>query len=156
MPESDRKIYRMEYQAFIKLGLVQLSFSTVESSLRIFMRALEPEAHAHATSEFKRIYDDLLLRRLTRPQPDLVELLDMASNVRHTVHNNGVYFHRSGQNAVQTYKGSSYTFEYGKPVEFTSWPLIIEITSDLIDALSDVVRNPALSAVSSDVLDPFV
>src|ERR1700694_3018231 len=94
-PESDLPILRGEFHVFLKLGLVHLSFSAVESNLRIFMRAIDPSAHAGSAHEFKRIYDDLLLRRLSAPKPIYVELLDMASRLRNTVHNNGVYFHKS-------------------------------------------------------------
>lgn len=152
--EADRPILRRGFQQFLRLGLIHLSFSSVESSLRVFMRARDPVAHANATAEFKRIYDDLLMRRLSLPKPGSVELLDMAARMRSTVHNNGIYFHKSGLDVDQTYKGRIYAFRIGKPVKFVGWPLILEIISDLGSLVVDIARDPAIARIKTEILDP--
>lgn len=153
-PESEQPILRSEFQAFLKLGLVHLSFSAIESSLRVLMRAIDPSAHAGATVEFKKIYYDLLLHRLSSPRPDFIELLDMASKLRNTVHNNGVYFYRSGNDVDQPYRGQMYRFTHGKPVEFGNWPLLLEIISDLVSMLADIVHDPVVIGIGAEISDP--
>ena len=153
-PVSDRQLLRNEFQQFLKLGLVHFSFSSVESSLRVFLRAIDPAAQSGAAAEFKRVYDDLLLRRLSAAKPTAVELLDMAARIRNTVHNNGVYFHKSGLDVTQHYKGRSYDFRHGKPVEFAGWPLLLEITSDLGSVVADIARDPSIVGIGGEILDP--
>jgi len=153
-PEPDRPILRSEFQMFLKLGLVQFSFSAVESSLRVFMRAVDAGAHAGATVEFKRVYDDLLLRRLVTPMPGHVELLDMVARIRNTIHNNGVYFHKSGRDADQRYRGQTYKFVHGKPVDVGGWPLLLLIVDDLVGLIRDVVRDPSVAGIAGDIIDP--
>jgi hypothetical protein len=153
-PESDLPILRGEFHVFLKLGLVHLSFSAVESNLRIFMRAIDPSAHAGSSHEFKRVYDDLFLRRLSAPMPIYVELLDMASRLGNTVHNNGVYFHKSGKAVDQPYKGQIYRFTCGKPIEFGGWPLLLSILSDLTSMLVDIARDPNIIGVKKEICDP--
>lgn len=152
--ERDQSTYRSEFQVFLKLGLVHLSFSAVESSLRIFMRSIDSSVHAGSTLDFKRVYDDLLLRRLSTPMPVYVELLDMASRLRNTVHNNGVYFHKSGKDVDQPYKGRLYRFTCGKPIEFGGWSLLLETLSDLTSMLVDIVRDPKIAGITVEILDP--
>jgi len=153
-PKVDRALLRREFQLFLKLGLVHLSFSAVESSLRIMMRALDSTAHAGASVEFRRINSDFFEQRLSKPMPYHIELLDMAAKLRNTVHNNGVYFHKSGKDAIQNYKGRTYVFKYGQPIDFGNWPLLLEITSDLVSMLVEVVRDPKIKNIPGTIVDP--
>jgi len=86
--------------------------------------------------------------------PYHIELLDMAAKLRNTVHNNGVYFHKSGKDAIQNYKGRTYEFKYGKRIEFANWPLLLEITSDLVLMLVEVVRDPKIKNIPGTIDDP--
>jgi hypothetical protein len=153
-PEAERTLLRSEWQMFLKLGLVHFSFSAVESSLRAVMRTIEPTAHAGSTLEFKRLYDDLLLHRLSAPRPAHVELLDMAAKIRNTVHNNGIYFHKSGSAVDQPYKGRTFRFVHGKSPAVGGWPLLLELTADLVSMLVDVSRDPRIMAIRTEILDP--
>jgi hypothetical protein len=153
-PEFNRPLLRREFQLFLKLGLVHFSFSAVESSLRIMMRVLDSTAYAGATVEFRKIYNDFFKQRLSKPMPCHIELLDMAAKLRNTVHNNGVYFHKSGKDATQNYKGRTYVFKHGQPIEFANWPLLLEITSDLVSMLVEVVRDPRIKNIPGTVVDP--
>lgn len=153
-PEPDRPILRNEFQMFLKLALVQFLFSAVESSLRVFMRAIDAGAHAGASVEFKRVYDDLLLKRLVTPTPGHVELLDTVARIRNTIHNNGVYFHKSGRDAHQAYRGQTYKFIHGKPVEVGGWPLLLSIADDLLSLMRDVVRDPSIAGIAGNIVDP--
>lgn len=153
-PKVDRALLRREFQLFLKLGLVHLSFSAVESSLRIMMRALDSTAHAGASVEFKTIYSDFFEQRLSKQMSYHIELLDMAAKLRNTVHNNGVYFQKSGKDVIQNYKGRPYEFKHGNRIEFSNWPLLLEITSDLVSMLVEVVRDPKIKNVPGTIDDP--
>ena len=83
-----------------------------------------------------------------------VELLDIARVIRNTIHNNGVYFHKSGNNETLSYKGRCYCFKHGKPVdEVGNWPFIIEIISDLVSLVIDVVRDSNIIENQADMVE---
>lgn len=151
--EKDYPVLRLEFQGFLKLGLVHFSFSAIESSFRAYIRHLDPTAHNGATSEFKRIYTDLLENRLSCKKPQWVELLDMFSKLRNIIHNNGVFINKLHQDSDQIYKGITYKFYSGKPVDSITWPLIIEIISDAADMLVDIANDPTIKSSSGDIVD---
>ncbi len=57
---SYAKILASEFVEFSKLGFVHSLFSTTESSLRLFLRALNPTACDRGTGSFKSVYNCLL------------------------------------------------------------------------------------------------
>ncbi|KAA9035541.1 hypothetical protein FW778_21530 [Ginsengibacter hankyongi] len=152
--DSDETLLRMEFQNFIKLGLFHFSFSAIESTLRCIMRGIDPSAHFGAAVEFKRIYDDLIRNRLTAIRIDFIELLDFFSALRNTIHNNGIYFHKSGNSISRTFKGKSYDFNYGQPIEFASWPLLLEVLSDAANMLIVIVLDTNVISIPGDLIDP--
>jgi hypothetical protein len=71
-------------------------FSSIESSLRLFLRALDPTACNGGMKEFNSIYDCLFNSKLATAPADGIELLNLLRLVRNTIHNNGVYFNPRG------------------------------------------------------------
>ena len=60
--------------------------------------------------------------------------------IRNTIHNNGIYLNKRDQEPI-SYKGKTYYFEYGKPVNY--YPafefLIFDITPDVIFVFKDII-----------------
>src|SRR5215213_7119798 len=102
------------FDQFITVSFVQLLFSSLESSLRIFLRALDPIACDKGTAEFKRIYVHLLKILDIEKYANLLKLLRL---IRNTIHNNGVYFDRRRRDECVEYDSAIYKFEVGKLVE---------------------------------------
>lgn len=154
VPDPDKKLWLHEYVQFIKIGLVNATFSNLESYLRVLMRAIDPAAHAGATVEFSRVYQDLLRNRLSRRMEEHVQLLDLYSCVRNATHNNGVYFHRSGSDRTVTYNGRVYEFRIGQPLDFVDYSFILELFEDVASMLFEVTSDPQVLGVDF-VLDPI-
>jgi hypothetical protein len=57
IPDQDKQIYSNEFANFTKIAFVHGMFSTIESSLRLFIRALDPLACNGGMAQFKSIYD---------------------------------------------------------------------------------------------------
>jgi hypothetical protein len=149
--EADLTIYVAEFDMFVKLGFLQFLFASLESSLRAFLRAIDPSACTGGTAEFKSVYDCLFTRLgLTRYTP----LLDLLRLIRNTVHNNGVYFHRSGEAETVTHSGTAYTFSVGKRVSFVTWPFLFGLAPEVRHLLLDTVESAAICAPSF-IQDPF-
>lgn len=142
------------YIDIAKIGYMQLVFSAIESGFRIFLKALDSSACNAGTGEFKSIYDCLLKSKLKTPIKNSIELMDLLRLVRNTIHNNGVYFHKSGQNQSITYKGKTYNFVQGNAVDFVTWDFLINIVADSVEMIENVVSSPEIAAVTS-IADPF-
>lgn len=152
IPENDIQIYLAEFIMFVKMGFLQFLFSSIESSFRLILKALDPNACSGGTAEFKNIYSSLLARLgLGKWEP----LLDLLRNTRNTIHNNGVYFHRAGRNEAVVYNGKTYSFVIGRPVDFVTWDFMLELLSELKKLFIEVVSHPDVSQITT-IEDPFV
>jgi len=154
--DSDLNIYIREFDAFTKIAFVNLVFSAAESSMRLILRAIDPKACSNGTAEFKGVYDCLLKSKLVSTPPNSVELLDLWRIIRNTVHNNGVYFHRSGTDENVTYKRETFTFRIGQPVEIAVWSFLLELTHDLVFLVEAVVSDLVIVGVDQEITDPFI
>lgn len=140
--------------AFIKSAFLQTLLSTLDNHFRIFLRQIDPVACDGGAGQFANIYAALKSRITSFPagSDDLINLLRIARN---TVHNNGVYFHKSGTNEQITYKGIVYNFAIGMPMDFVTWEWLIEILDDVQELLNKVVFDPQIIGVASEIIDPF-
>lgn len=155
IPVSDARIYANEFMGFSKIGFVQFLFSTTESSLRLFLRALDPTACDGGMGSFKSVYDCLFRSHLSARPPEGIELLDLLRLVRNTIHNNGVYFHRNGQDATVTWRGTSYELKQSAPVDFVTWRFLLEVSDAARSLMYTVVTDANLRAVAHEITDPF-
>jgi len=151
IPTNDAEIYLNEFNMFTKIGFVQFIFSSIESAFRIYVKSLDASACNNGTAEFKSIYSWLLKRTNLQGHENLLDLWRL---IRNTIHNNGVYFHKSGLNESVTYKGINYDFNIGIPVDFVTWDFIFEVMSDIENLIIDVVKSNEISVISQ-INDPF-
>jgi hypothetical protein len=129
---------------FLRISFIQGVFFAVESSLRVFVRSLEPTACAAGCAEFKSIYEWLMKRLGLQHHRDL---LDLIRNIRNVMHNNGLFFPLSAKDAAITYRGTTYDFVMGKPNSFVTWPLVTTLASDLVCAVRDIVEADELRSI---------
>jgi len=155
LPDADRQIYANEFVNFIKVGFVHAIFSSIESSLRLFLRALDPVACNGGMAEFKSIYDCLFSSKLATAPTDGTQLLDLLRLVRNTIHNNGVYFSPRVSNVTLNWQGQTYEFRQGVPVDFVTWEFLIRVCDSLRALLRRVVEDANLRNVTVEIDDPF-
>lgn len=152
---NDMTIYVNEFLNFAKIGFVQFTFSSVESGLRILLRAIDPSACSRGTAEFKSVYECLFRSKLASSPTGAAELLDLLRFIRNTVHNNGVFYNKASDDEYVVYRAKSYDFFYGKAVDFVTWEFIIRVLHDLVDLLVAVVNDPSVSGIAGTIQDPF-
>jgi hypothetical protein len=142
--QAEAQEYVNGFDAFMKIGFIQSVFSAIESSFRAIVRATDPSACSGGNAEFKSVYSFLLgcldLQKW-------ISLLDLLRCIRNTIHNNGVYFHRSGKDELVIYGGTSYSFVVGAQVSFLYWEFLIELMADVEKMLLDVATNPGLDSI---------
>lgn len=156
IPDMGPKSYINGFNRFIKFGLVHGIFSCVESSLRVFLRALDPGACSSGLDNFEAVYKCLLQSKLSKSQPDGVKLLHLFRLMRNTIHNNGVHFSKSkkGQHEIIPWKGSTYEFKQGYRVHGITWDFILKISDDVRLLLRSVVEDAKLKAITREISDP--
>jgi hypothetical protein len=88
---------------------------------------------------------------------DYIELLDLLRHIRNTIHNNGVYFQKSGQDRSRQYKGKPYKFEIGKPVNFPGGVLsfLLDLMPDILKMIEDVIYSTDIIS-RNKIIDPLV
>ena len=155
IPDCDKQVYANEFANFVKVGFVHAMFSSIESSLRLFLRALDPTACNGGMAEFKSIYDCLFSSKLATGPTDGIQLLDLLRLVRNTIHNNGVYFNPRGGNVTLSWQGQTFEFRQGAPVDFVTWEFLIQVADSLRILLRQVVEDTNLRNVTVVIDDPF-
>lgn len=139
------------FDRFLRVGCIQMQVSAIESSFRFYVRALDPTACKNGHSEFEPLYRWLFKRLDLQHYEPLMQLL---LSVRNTIHNDGVYFHRLGHNKTLVYKGTTYSFEVGKGVNFVTWPFLLYLAEELIHMIIEVVESKTLATLVT-IDDPF-
>lgn len=153
--DADKQMYANEFANFTKVGFMHALFSSLESSLRLFLRALDPAACNGGMAEFKSIYDCLFRSKLAAAPMDGTQLLDPLRLVRNTIHNNGVYFNRRGGNVTSNWQGGTYEFKQGAPVDFVTWEFLIQVSDSLMTLLREIVNDANLRNIAVEIDDPF-
>jgi hypothetical protein len=153
-----KMILTVEFEKSVKYGFGISLFTLVESSFRVFLRAVDPVTCKGATSAFDSIHKSMLgSRQLNFPVVDRKaseELLDFVRLVRNLIHNDGVYFDEDGNDKTVTYRDSQYHFYHGKPVDFVYWDLLLTLADDIRRLLVQVISHPKI-ATQSQVTDLF-
>jgi len=148
-------LWIQNFDDFVKIGYIHNISLVIESSFRIFLRALDPKACGRGMSEFKSIYECLFKSKLAEPPSDGVELLNFFRLIKNTFHNNGVYFHQSGVNSTINWKGQIYEFKQGKPVDFVTWDFVLNFSNDLRGLLRKVVEDQNLKSIKKEITESF-
>jgi hypothetical protein len=155
-PNSDKKLYYVgSFMQFTKIGFDELLFSITESSLRIFLRAFDPNACNSSTNTFESIYNCLFKSKLSICPTEGIELLDLFRHTRNTIHNNGVYFNSKKQDKVVIWRGISYEFKHATPISFVTWQHIVNISDAIQSLLYTVITDKNLRVINHEIKDPY-
>jgi hypothetical protein len=157
--EPDYKlILTVEFEKSTKYNFGMSLFILIESSLRVFLRAIDPIACRGSTTAFESIYNALLgSNQLNFPNPErqnIIEILNFIRLVRNLIHNDGVYFDQNGHNSVVTYQGNTYRFVNGQPVNFVYWSLLLLQAEDIRQILMRLISDGRIIAIPH-IADPF-
>jgi hypothetical protein len=155
IPDSDKQAYANEFANFTKVGFVHALFSSIESYLRLFLRAIDPVACNAGMAEFKSVYDCLFKTKLAAAPADCTELIDLLRLVRNTIHNNGVYFSPRGGTVNLNWQGNTFEFRQGVAVDFVTWEFLIRVSDSLRTLLREIVEDANLRSLAVGIDDPL-
>lgn len=143
---------RYSHQMFFKFAFIHLYFSGIESSLRLFLKSIDPNACNNSTAEFESIYT-AFFKRLSLQQ--YLPLMDLFRCIRNTIHNNGVYNPKSQTNKDITYKGKNYKFLVSISQEHTLWTDLLFLVDETTLMIDDILSNSWLMNNPLPIEDPF-
>jgi hypothetical protein len=155
IPDEDKRVYANEFVNFTKVGFVHALFSSIESSLRLLLRALDPAACNGGTAEFKSVYECLFNSMLAKTPTDGAQLLDLIRLVRNTIHNNGVFISPRGDTVTLNWQGQTFKFIQGAPADFVTWEFLIRISDTLRMLLREIVEDVNVRNIAVQIDDPF-
>jgi hypothetical protein len=154
-----KMILTIEWEKATKHRFGMSLFTITESSFRVFLRSIDSAACRGATSSFESIYKCLLgpkqLDFAAADQKLAEELLDFIRIIRNLIHNDGVFFDEKGKDKVANYRGSQYNLYNGKPVDFVTWKLLLDLANDIQRLLLLIISQPQIGS-RSEVVDPFM
>ena len=153
-PRAVRDYAKFYLESFLKIAFFNSVFSALESSFRVFLRAIDPKAANAGKAAFKNVYECLLKSKLSACPLQAVELLDLCSAIRNTIHNNGVYLPPNGRDKTINYKGHDYEFKYETQINYAHWDFLIDRADDLSQLLFAVIIDPNLKAINATISDP--
>lgn len=153
VPDEAKNEYVRSAVDFVKNGLLLLAFSSVESSFRSLLKALDDSACNKGTAEFKSIYECLLKGKLSITSPEAFATLEISRLMRNTIHNNGVYFTRDGRQQKVSYRAKEYTFSQSERIKFATFDFVLEVSEDLLRLLIDVVNHQKILAIQKEITE---
>jgi hypothetical protein len=135
--------YVNQFETILRLGFIQFVFAAVESTFRAILRTVDSSSCSDANGPFTNVYIHLLTMLGLRHWESFLHLL---RNCRNALHNNNVFFPKSGKDDPVTYKGKTYNFEVGIRVNFLNWELLVGLLDDLEAMLLEVINHPTIAS----------
>ena len=100
-----------EYINCSKISMQLIIYSCIESTLRpIYVSLKLGNEHDRFSKVFKKIVNELKLNK------EYIDIMTILSNIRNTVHNNGVFIDPRGENYKIEYKGYTYEFIHNQGI----------------------------------------
>ena len=134
----------LEHNKTLRFSLAMFLPSMIESSLRDFVRKMDPSACNNGRGDFKNIYS-WLMPRLTLNDNQYEELLDLIRIYRNGPHTNWIYLPRTPGNKIITYKDEQFLFEDGKKIKSRTWDFYLDKIQDLHDMILEMVETEEIS-----------
>lgn len=139
---------------FVKYAVMHKLFGDIENSFRQLLRKIDPSVASNATDSIHSVFAALISRIGNKPA-DSDELLTLLRLSRNTIHNNGVFYPKSQTDDEVVYKGNTYHFTHGKPINFVNWNFLIDRIDDVRQLFTVVIMNPSILGISDEILDMF-
>lgn len=133
------------YAVMVNLFTVHGLDSTVEETLRAIVRTRQAPFTMDPRKEFQSLFQHVLSKSGLATLEPLFHILRLTRN---SVHNNGVHDPPSGRSGSWTYKGKQFDFIVGKELSFVNGDFLAWLTTELSDALMEIVTCPAVGAIA--------
>lgn len=137
-------------------------FYEFETRLRSIVRNLKTVRNVEKTKRisylngnegFYLIYRGLFEDYLSFNSKDY-EVLKIFSAIRNTIHNSGIYFSLNQEPSYFNYRGKTYNFVYGKPINFMTREFVKNMLWDLLELWEKLLKCNRISNIEL-IKDPI-
>lgn len=137
-----------QFQQFIKMGMINFFYSSLDSSFRTFVKVADPKFTA-TDDPFRNLYEHTLskLRLSKKYKP----ALDMLRLCRNTLHTNGYH---NAENETVHFHGQKYHFVRGEMQDYFEWSFVVIIMYDIKHMLLELIKTKRFSLVQH-IEDPY-
>jgi hypothetical protein len=146
IPSDDAKVALLDnFDTFLKIAFIQTFVSSaVESSIRSMALSVNSDEYRKIAHSFKKVSQLLLSEASLLLSLNQYEaLLDLLRCIRNANHDNGVYY---GRDEHVKYKGVHYSFTNEERINFLTWDLLLDLTSDLKKLIQNLVNSDIVSS----------
>lgn len=143
-PEN-KKFLCDDFDNFLRSALISDVYGIFESTVRILAGVYSPKMFSSLTIRFSSIYPKFLKELNLDP---FIPLIQIWSNIRNSVHNDGMFIPPKPNNQDIVYDGDTYLFRVGKPIIHTGWKDLCELSYELGKATYQIVTSTKISSIS--------
>lgn len=156
--QKDIQRYPKMSELFIRIGFVSSLFSIVESVVRDYLKVLDEDIYNQYESSMYHLCKTLIEQKL---EWGIIRFdckpIHFLRHIRNSLHNNGVHRPIRDEDRIIDfdYKGRIYQFRDNEQIDFASWDLLLDITSDIKELLFQIANNPIISGIDGLIPDPY-
>jgi len=126
------------FDSYLRVSLVTIFFSSLETFLRTLQKELFPK------SKENQIYKIIEIMLENFDLKYYQRIFDLYRFLRNSLHNNGIITDKHTYPIL--YNGIWYNFELGKPVQI-NWLMLCQVTSELEDCLNKIIHNEKIMKI---------
>jgi hypothetical protein len=128
------------------LTYIQFLFSSLESTIRLLVRNINPIKYEQGRNSFKTLISWLLEEsRVTETHSDFIEIISI---LRNSVHNNGVYSPTSSKATDKkiVYNGIICDFKINHKINVgvNIWQLLFHLTDECLSIVKGIITSPEI------------
>jgi hypothetical protein len=144
------RVWLVEFDSFLIGTAYVMMFSTIEHSIRVFLRALCPGACQNGRAHFQSVYRKFLTELdLKRWEP----LPEVWSGLRNATHNNFQFLPPNGRDLDLTVDGRRFT--YADEEHFAAdWKLFLWLGARAKNMLVETIRSQKMVDIAA-IADPY-
>ncbi len=147
------KIQRMadNLSQFTRLSLVTLIHFQIENLFVNLLKVITP--NSKLPRGYGKILKKLFKTITISDKEEKIKILMILQAIRNTLHSNGIH---NNDPLTKTIDGYEFEFVKGKGVNCANWtsiPIVIKATSELID---EIIKAPEIKQISEKVLDQHI
>jgi len=141
--KENRIRLRADFDNFLRNALISEIYGIFESTVRILATTYSPTKFSNRII-FSKIYPNFLQELGLKK---FVPLLEIWSNIRNSVHNDGLHRPYKKIDKHITYDEQIYSFYVDKPVFHTGWKDLCELSYELGKATLQIVTSHQISSI---------
>jgi len=127
------------------------NFSAFESSVRLVVQTFNPDKYKKLRYNFDKLIKWFLDETGFTEQYEIVKVF---SNIRNSLHSNGLFNPFDQKNERITYQQNTFLFEVGKPISYGGWTDLFSITKIQISVFYGIVQHPEIQKIKL-IKEPF-